>query len=270
MTARPGPWLTFLYCVAYDWRLAVRSIASVWDIADEIIVGWDDGGHTWGGDHFVPPEPIDFVDHLHLDGAAWPKLRIVRGDFYAPDRDRQRLQVQERVALSHLARPGGWIVTIDADEELVNPQAFKAWVRDNPPHPGMGLRCSMVSVYKVIGDQALVYDSAQPFPFAQAEPGCFVGAEYRSQTWLDSPAMVLHWHMGRTEEELRTKLRALSPVGDGDGLRDPEDMVAVWRETTLDNYAERARRGATCYADGVPLKVVPLSELRALAERGAL
>lgn len=266
----PGVWLSFVFAIAYDWRLAARAIASVWDIADEIIVGWDARGRTWAGDRYIPIEAGELYDVLegvlpeHV--SLFDKLRLVAGDFYRPDVDRQTLQVQERRALTELCRPGGWIFTLDADEELVNPGELRAWCNDNPPRPGEGLNCLMTSVYKVIGETALVYDHPQrQFPIAQADPGAFIDGQTRAQHWTLCPARLLHWHLGRNEDELRVKLRALSPCG-----RTPDEMLATWRGTTLENYFDGQPRGATCYSDSDTLRPVPLAMLRATAERGAL
>src|SRR5215207_7713569 len=46
-------WLTFVLAVAYDWRLGVRAIRSIWGIAHDIIVGGDGNGRTWGGDSWI-------------------------------------------------------------------------------------------------------------------------------------------------------------------------------------------------------------------------
>jgi hypothetical protein len=278
--AGAGVWLSFVFCLAYDWRLGLKAIAAVWDIADEIIVGLDGRGRTWAGDRFTPPEPGEFLDALEAtlpdeaSGGRGPgdelvlldRLRLVVGDFWRAGVDRKQLQIQERLALTQLCKPGGWIFTLDADEELVNPAEVRAWCNANPPRPGAGLNCTMTSVYKVIGETALVYDRpARQFPVAQADPGVFIDGETRAQSWQLCPAHLLHWHLGRDERELTIKLRALSPCS-----RPPDDMVAIWRETTLENYWDGQPRGGTCYSDSDPLRAVPLAMLRATAERGAL
>ena len=272
--------LSFVFAIAYDWRLALRAIAAVWDIADEIIVGWDGRGRTWGGDRYPPIEAPELLDELGVTlpaaGSASGKLRLVVADFWAPGRDRRGLQVAERMALTWLARPGNWVCTVDADEELLNPDELRAWALRNPPREGVGLTCGMTSVYKVIGETALIYDSPlKRFHLALPGPGVFIERLQSAQEWIDSPAQFLHWHMGRTEEELRIKLRALCPVGGPEGTpeeRTAEEMIRVWRDTTLDNYFHSAPRGATCYPDSASLRAVPMAMLRAAAtaEGGAL
>lgn len=271
--APAGVWLSFVFCIAYDWRLAVKAIAAVYDIADEILIGWDGAGRTWAGDWYPTIEPHEFLDEAlgaiaseAREAPLVPKLRLFVGDFWAPGRDRQQLQIQERVALTTLCKPGGWIFTLDADEELVNPAEVRAWCDANPPRPGSGLTCTMTSVYKLIGETALVYDQpTRQFPIAQADPGTFIDGRTRAQSWQLCPAHLLHWHLGRDERELAIKLRALSPCS-----RPPDEMLAIWRATTLENYFDGQPRGGTCYADSDPLRPVPLAMLRATAERGAL
>lgn len=258
----PG-WLSVVLAIAYDWRLAVRAIRSVWNIASDIIVGWDGAGRTWGGGQFVPPERWDFIAELC---AALPgtdphvveqKVRTIEGRFWNPDfGDRLLLQNRERLALTSLARPGGWIVTLDADEELVNPTEFADWLAGQPPHARHGVTARFTGVYKVIGDVALVYASDRRFPLAAADPGSPIDAEWRAQWWHDSPGHVLHWTMSRTEEELWAKLEALSPTSYSSQL-----ILDCWRATSLDNFTTGIHPG-TCYAPETPLRAVPLAMLR--------
>jgi hypothetical protein len=158
-----APWLSFVFCIAYDWRLALRSIASIWNIADEVLVAWDARGRTWSGDLYRPLDVDVFFDELEASigedfGDNRDRLRVFAGDFYREGVPRQTLQIQERVALTSLCKPGGWIFTLDADEELLNPAEVRAWCEQHPPRPGEGLNCLMTSVYKVIGETALIYD----------------------------------------------------------------------------------------------------------------
>lgn len=258
-------WLTFVLCVAYDWRLAVRAIRSVWGIAHDVIVAWDANGVTWGGGTFEPPTRDAFCDEV---AAAMPdaiggsfvrdRMRVFEGRFWQPGRTRLELQQAERRALSHLARPGGWIIRLDADEEVINPVELADTLPE--PRPGLGVTASYTSVYKVIGETALIYDSVQRFHIGQCEPGSHIEAEGRAQEWFHSPARILHWTMARTEDELWLKLNAMAENSYG-----PQVIFDAWRATTLTNYHQGKHPG-TCYAPETPLRPVPLAMLRRVGQ----
>jgi hypothetical protein len=253
--------IAFLMCVAYDWKQAGRAIASIWDIATEVIVSWDRSGLTWSGHPFEPPTEWNLIDDIRGRlGIAYErireKLRVISGNFYVPGRGRQALQVQQRLAIAHLARPGVWQVALDADEEFIEPRRFAEHLP--APEPGLGLTVEFRSVYKVIGQTALIFDSDRHFPIAQADPGVFIDGPTRAQHWRPTPGLVLHHHMNRPESDLRLKLASLSPTSYG-----IDECVDAWKATTMANYLEAARRPGTCYAPDTPLRAIPVQMLRA-------
>lgn len=259
MTALPGFRISALLCIAYDWQRAGAAIASVWDIADEIIVSYDRQGITWSGHPFEPPTEWRLFDLIrgHLGGRfSRERLRFLTGDFYLDGRDRQGLQIQQRLALAQLAKLGNWQLTLDADEEVIEPGRFVSDIP--PPQPGLGLTCEFRSVYKVLGETALVFDSRRHFPIAQADPGVFIDGRSRAQHWLPVAGTVLHHHMDRSEDELRLKLAALTPT-----TYSIEDVVQAWRRTNLGNFRDTALRPGTCYAPDTPLRAIPTQMLRA-------
>lgn len=253
--------ISVLMCLGHDWRMAPRAIASVWPIASEVIVSWDRLGLTWAGYPFEPATEWALADGIRERlGSTYErvreKLRVISGNFYVPGRERQGLQVQQRLAISHLARSGAWQVTLDADEELIDARAFADGLP--PPQPGLGLTVEFRSIYKVIGETALVFDSTRHFPIAQAEPGVFIDGATRAQSWLPTPGLVLHHHMNRPEDELRMKLLSLSPTSFS-----VEEVIEAWKRTDLGNYLEPVHRPGTCYAPSTPLRAVPIQMLRA-------
>jgi hypothetical protein len=259
----PAP-ISVVMCIAYDWLRAVRAIASVWSIAREVLVSWDRRGLTWDGQTFKAPDEWTLLDRLRdRIGIAYSegrqKLRLFPGDFWSLGRGRQELQIAQRLAVSQLAAPGGWQLTLDADEVLVDPGNFARQVPR--PAPGLGLLVEFRSVYKVIGETALVFDSRRAFPIAQAEPGVFIHGPSRAQQWIQTPGLVVHHHMDRTEDELRMKLGALTPT-----TWSVDDVVMPWKETTLANFREPRSRPGTCYAPDTPLRAVPVAMLYAPPE----
>lgn len=262
-----SPLVSVLMCVAYDWRLVGRAVASVWDIAKEVLISWDAGGMTWSGHPFEPPSHFQVLDsiraavsgHGPFGRAGYTeireKVRLFPGGYWAPGHERQELQIRQRLALAHLATPGHWQVTLDADEELLNPAAFVATL---PALGGdVGATARFVSVYKVIGETALVFDSDRHFPIAMARPGVFIDGMSRAQNWLPTDGVILHHHMDRPEDELRLKLASLSPTS-----WSSDDMLTAWQETTLENYTEARPRPGTCYHPDTPLRAIPLPMLR--------
>lgn len=237
-------WVSFCYVAApYDWRLLVRSIVRVLPVADDVLVCMP-LRRLWNGRHV---EGFDCPDVERLESAIWdaypgrdepedsrPSVRFVFGDFWRPGFAPLVLEYEERRAMSQLVPAGGWCVQIDADEELLNPEAFAGWLRHGAD-PGMEQEVTWLTVWKVIGDVALVVDGHQRAPFATTGRGISRG----SAGWPAhlSPGVVAHWSVGRTREELRAKLHG-QPFA-GWYARDPEAFLAMWDATTLENYRDR-------------------------------
>lgn len=264
MTMKLGG-LSLVFPVAYDWRRACEGIARLWPFAEEIIVGWDRWGKTWGGGNFMPPTTLELQDGIEKARGGFismsnGKLRFCSADFHVIGRSPKQLQLAERNALSYLCSPTNWICQVDADEEWCNPEEFVDWAKD----AWMGLPATatakVVCVYKVIGDTALVCDRAANWGVGCNQPGMWRNVRGGiDAAHAHSPLRVVNWWMsGRTEGEIRMKLNAVSYFNDGD----VEAAVEKWQGTTLENFQDWSG-GVGSMHQGSVLKAVSVADLLA-------
>lgn len=258
--------LSTIFCVAYDWRLAVGAISSVWSISDEVIVGVDQDRVTWTGRPFDLPLG-DFLRAVQtaVGEPVHDKLRVVQRDFYRGGKAHPlMLEAEMRNDLSNVAREGSCLLQLDADEELLNAAELRAWLEGAPPVQFQG---QWISVYKVCGDTAIIAEPKQGQPSFTPTLGTFHPRQYyrgrlgRMPYTQVSPARLLHWTMGgRTREEIQEKLLGWGHAGE----RPAAEVLAVWDSVNPDN--------CHCIPDAAPfdhqgsplwhLRPVPLAEVR--------
>jgi hypothetical protein len=231
-TGVAAPGVSLLSLISYDHDLLLDLLPRLLPFVDEVLLGLDRDRLSWAGRPIGIPDA--FFDALRrLDGAE--KIRIVERPFYAPGRTPMELDTAERNALAAEATPGSWLVSVDADERLLDPEGFFRWLATAPPD-----RCVMASwitVYKDLGDAALVVTARadgglEQFPLA-TRGGPFTSARYTAQPKIDGPAVALHFSWSRSEAALRTKLENWSHRADFD----LERALAAWRALDGDSYA---------------------------------
>lgn len=228
---------SFAWLVAYDWRRAIPSMARLWRLGVEHVIGYDRGGVTWGGGRFTPPTPEGLRAALIAAGlselAVDARLRIVAGDWYSPGVHVADLETHERQSLSWACRKGTVQAWLDADEEPCNWPELVEWFGDRGGE-AIGYTAHQIPVYKVIGDTALVFSRGQRTPVVLGTPGLFDGPRACCQT-APSPLRLVNWWLdGMTEDELLLKFRAMSYIRVADV--DPREVLDQWRTVTLENY----------------------------------
>ncbi len=222
--------LSFVTLLAYDYEYAFNAIASYYPIADEILLGLDRDRLTWSRRPFgLDREKLDTFLR-GIDTAK--KIRIVEGDFHSAATPMEN-DTAERNALSHECRPGNWVVQIDSDEILMNPEEFRTWLLAQPT--GICATAIWVTVFKVFGRQALVIvPPSERAPVATMARGQYLLARETREPHVESPLDLMHLSWGRTDEELRTKLDNWGHATDFD----IERYFQFWRSVTLDNYPQ--------------------------------
>jgi len=260
---RPAPspgGLSVAMLVAYDWKLGVEAIRRCYGIADEIVLGLDAERLSFRRERY----PFNDAAFRRAIKKADPqaKIRVLEGDFHSKA-DPSENETHERNALSLACRPGNWVLQIDADEWMLNPGEFKAWLG--------GLRVEREimarwhTVYKVCGRQALVVDSDNEW--------ICVGGGRRGAHWqrretgswrVRSPLRLLHLSFALSEAQLRRKLGSWSHAHQ----IDLEDTVRRWRSATVKNhksYRDFHHLERTLWPR---LKAVRLDRLEAWASEG--
>jgi hypothetical protein len=250
-----GKGISVVGLLAYDWKYAIKSIRSYYAIADEIVLGLDADRLSWSRKPFRFDKAACFRALRSMDPLK--KIRVIEGDFHALPGPMQN-DTAERNALSMRCRAGNWVLQIDADEEMINPAQFAEWLK--------GLRwkrqamANWQHVFKVIGDKALVIDVSDHWiPVATTLRGAYFENRNTREWALRSPLKLLHFSWGRSEMELRAKLKHWSHSPDFDTAA----LLKLWKSVNLKNYRD--------YKDFHPLdgplwpglKVVDLKALQA-------
>lgn len=227
---RPGATAGISVCglLAYDWRQALRSIVSYYGIADEIVLGLDRGRISWSGKAFRMDRKACLAALKRLDRDR--KVTVVEEDFHhlpAPMAN----ETDERRRLAARCRPGHWILQIDADEELLDPQGFAAWLRAYPWK--RQVLANWITVFKVIGRTALVIDKADEWvPVATRHPA-YTEARNTREWAARSPLELLHFSWGRSDAQLQAKLKHWGHSRDFDTAA----LLRLWRSVSLANHA---------------------------------
>ncbi|HTB23506.1 MAG TPA: hypothetical protein VK914_12470 [bacterium] len=220
--------LSFVTPVAYDHRFAWAAIASYYGIADEIVLGLDKDRVSWNG----KPFQLDEGDFRRRLKAADPdgKITLVEGDFHsrgsAPAND-----THERNALSLACKPGNWVVQIDSDELLQNPQEFRAWLLKR--WRSWRVLGRWIVVFKRFGEDYLVVDKDSAWiSLATRRRGRYTGCRDTKEMKRHSPLRMLHFSWGRDEAELKQKLESWTHARDFDTAK----FFDFWKSVDLDNY----------------------------------
>jgi hypothetical protein len=256
-----SPGLSFVWTVAYDWARAVEKIVQLWPLGGEHVIGWDMNGRTWGGGEFFPPSPLGVRSVLERHGLTSDsnRVRLASAAFWAPGMDRGACELHNRNALTWLARPESWIVTLDADEELVDPAAVMGWLRCLPLGHGTAYTADFAQVYKVIGDVALVWSRTAPAAVALDQPGLWVGCRSVARAW-PSPFKAINWWLaGRSDAEILLKAGALEYAQ----RHEPMRLLEQWRAVTLENCHEVRGWAGQIVPQHVKLVPIAINDLRA-------
>ncbi len=222
--------LSFVVLVAYDYKYLPPVIKSLYSIADEIILGLDRDriSFTKKPFEFDTVEFQSMIRRLDPEG----KIRVVEEDFHSAP-DPMACETHERNYLSGLCQKGNWIIQIDSDEILLNPEEFKEWI-DSGNGSGMIL-AHWILVYKKIGNELLVVDKENHHhPVGTRLRGGYIGARHTGQNKKVSPLRLLHFAYGRTPEEMRIKLKNWSHANDFD----TDKYFEFWKGVGLDNYSQ--------------------------------
>jgi hypothetical protein len=204
--------------VSYDYRFLLMTLPRYLPYVDEVILGVDADGLTWSGERF--DIPASFFDRIRrLDGAS-NRIRLVSRSFYSSSRSPMENDVAERNALSSEVKDGNWIVSVDADEYLLNPEDLFTFLGRHRQE-GVSVDASWITVFKDLGDSLLVVaaqadGSLEHFPIATRKRGAFVVARRTDTPTILSPALALHYSWGREREELLQKLLNWSHTRDFD------------------------------------------------------
>jgi len=225
-----SPGISFVTLLSYDYRYALEAIRPYYEIADEILLGLDADRISWSHKPFEIDMKEVNEEIKKLDAGG--KVRVLEGNFHAADQPMVN-DTRERSELSLQCTAGNWIVQIDADEVLINPREFRAWLIESDPTKLV--RGRWFSVFKSFGDRALViHPPSEIPPVATRLRGEYSESRQTKQTDVASPLKMLHFSYGRCPDEVRQKLNNWSHSRDFD----TEAFFKFWESLTLDNFRQ--------------------------------
>ncbi len=220
--------LSFATLFAYDYEYLIKSIASYYKIADEIIIGIDDSNLSWKKKSYDMSNAESFFDKLdNLDNDR--KVRWVKGNFHELDNPMHN-ETKERNVISSFCK-NEWIVQIDADEVLLNPEEFAAYLETAPKDAC--IRATWESVFKKVGDKHLIIDGKkETTAVATTAKEGYVAGRGTKQGAIISPLRLLHFSWSRTEKELWQKLTNWGHADDFDTRK----FFEFWKSINETNY----------------------------------
>ncbi|MDD5367319.1 MAG: hypothetical protein PHR30_18450 [Gallionellaceae bacterium] len=262
--------------LSYDWPTACFALRSMAKLADRIVVGVERNRLLWWVDRtFALPQNWEAC----VRAAAEPRsVRIVEYDrdprTRAPghtEHDRDWAEGDLRSALSaiagHSARGApSWVVHLDCDEVLVEPERLRSWLHSLP----QGSMTSVISapwfdtVLKVVGDVAVV---ASPPPAVRMDLVVSGAGQHLNSGRMVSPhlrriycdfAKIMHWKFVNNVFSGSLKLASAVPYHGSD----EERLLAFL--ASLDPATCAALVDPFPYGDGVSwhtLRAVPLAEV---------
>ena len=227
--------ISFVTLISYDYELAFQAISRYYDIADQIILGIDIDRITWSGNKYKFDELAfdQFIKKIDAGG----KISVIKKNFHLLQKPIDN-DTSERRYLSEMCKDGNWIVQIDADELMLNPQEFKTYLDENEEAlDGCALKAHWITVFKAFDDGKFLVIDAD----GATDGKIFVGTKTKNaytmcrdtnETAIQTPLRLLHVSWGRTRDELQQKLENWGHSRDFN----TKAYLEMWDKVTLENY----------------------------------
>lgn len=228
--------------ISYDANYLAKSIEKYYNYVDEIVLGLDKDRISWSGNKFSFDEELLWKELSSIDGDN--KISIIEDNFHQSKIAIENDNHERNILKSHCTND--WIVSIDADEMLLNAKSF---FYDYCPLVEKYAKTKDVCFnwalpYKLIDETLLVIANEDGTPFL-SENQSFMTHKNNTFTyarWTDvsaaganrlmSPAIMLHWSICRNKKDLQTKI---NNIGHSD-LAKTDPFYNIWNSVTLDNY----------------------------------
>lgn len=109
------------YVLAADPAWIEESISSYYDLVDTIVVSYDADGRSWAGTELDPSEAIERARSVDRDG----KMVLAPGHHALVHPDLLECDTRQRsAALARAGEGADWVLQIDTDEVVVDPDAL--------------------------------------------------------------------------------------------------------------------------------------------------
>jgi hypothetical protein len=192
--------------LSYDYEFLLKTLPAYLNQVDVVILGLDRQRLTWSGNKFEIPE--SFFERLQsLDTEQ--KIKIVEDNFFVEGSNPRDLDTRERNILSTHAPAGSWLLSVDADELLLNADDLTAFLRDFTDE-NVCLFGNWITLFKQSGKSMFVIENEpetlERFPLATMKSNIFNYCRNTPQRIVFTSACAIHYSWARTREELERKL----------------------------------------------------------------
>jgi hypothetical protein len=156
------------YVLAADPAYLAASVRSYYDLADRIVVSFDEAHRGWSG------EPVEVEASLAELAAIdeGKKLDIRAGDFCDPERPAMDGETHQRqIALDIASEGADWVIQIDGDEVLPDPARFAEMLQSAHAGGFQGLEYPARWLYAKAGDGTWLEMSRRWWGVAAGYPG---------------------------------------------------------------------------------------------------
>jgi len=224
--------ISVITLLAYDYEYMLLSLPRYIDLVDEVIIGLDSERKTWAGNSFDIPD-IFFQRLKQLDKNN--KIRIVEDKFYVPGLKTMELETRERNILSTKTTHQSWILSIDADEILLNAQDTLDFLR-HFENDSLCLYGLWIVLYKSVGDTMFLIenntDRLEFVPMATKNREGFIEGRKTEERVSLFPALSLHYAWARERSQLQRKLGNWGHKEDFD----TEQILCKWDDLNEHNF----------------------------------
>lgn len=224
--------LSFYTPIAYDYKYAIASIMSYYDIADEIFLMLDEDKISWSNKKYE-------LDNVDLDRKIHEidvdkKIHLKMSNFHKLQHPIEN-ETAERNYISQDCKKDNYIIGIDSDEVLLNPLEFANWLNQYS-EAKFDISCTLLSIYKVFADKLLITLPHEDTRIGTNLVNCYKKCRLTSNRLsVKSPLQILHFSWGRSRQEVVQKLSNWGHSKDFDILK----YLEIWDSVTLDNYQEK-------------------------------
>lgn len=226
--------------ISYDAEYLKNSISKYYEFVDEIVLGLDKDRITWSGDKFYFDEAKLWKELSAMDGDN--KIEIIEENFH-PSKIAIENDTYERNYLKNKCQYD-CIISIDADEELINPKHFfyQFFPFVEEYYKKYDFMFTWFTPWKQIEETTLVIAN-EDNSFHKETPQGFITDKnntFRYARWTDnsknlmSPLAVLHWSLCRKEKDLEKKI---NNIGHSDIAKE-DPFFHNWKLTSLENYQQ--------------------------------
>lgn len=224
--------------ISYDAEFLPKSIKTYYDYVDEIILGLDKDRISWNQHNFSFDENKLWKELRELD--VDNKITIIEETFHPSDVPMENDNYERNFLKNYCTND--WILSFDADEELVNPKDFfYRWCPlFEPYYKKYDIEFTWYLPWKAFKDVTL-FITENDNSFIKTERQGFATAKNNHYTYarwtnnvqrIESPLAILHWSLCRKEKEIEQKLKNFSHAD----ITEKDPFFNLWKQTTLDNY----------------------------------